>query len=144
MRQRSAAVCLLAALIGACAPAAPVGQPASTPRPASVASSAPAGTSPTPAAPPSAPRALSGIVTVEAGDNFFSVPQIMVMVGTTVVWRVVGQSAHDVRARDGSFASPLMGLGGTFTRTFTRPGRYSYFCTPHDGDGMAGGVDVVQ
>lgn len=80
--------------------------------------------------------------TVSLGEHFFDPPLLVVRVGTTVTWRWLGQQVHDVNARDGSFRSPLLGPGGTFSFTFTGPGRYPYFCEPHQGDGMVGEVDV--
>jgi plastocyanin len=97
--------------------------------------------SPTPG--PSGPRVLSGIASVDAGDHFYSPNEITVAVGTTVVWRVVGQNAHDIVARDRSFTSSALSFGGTFTVTFTTAGRVPYFCSIHEGDGMFGEVVVV-
>ena len=48
----------------------------------------------------------------------------------------------DVWAYDGSFHSPTMGPGSTFTHRFTKAGTYKYFCVPHYGDGMTGEVVV--
>ena len=86
---------------------------------------------------------MSGTVTVEMGDHFFSPNQLTVAVGTTIVWRVVGQNAHDVVARDRSFASSALNFGGTFAFTFAKAGRVPYFCSIHEGDGMLGEVVVV-
>ena len=80
--------------------------------------------------------------TVSLAEHFFDPALLTVKAGTTVTWRNVGQQTHDVNARDGSFHSPLLGPGGTFSYTFTTPGRYRYFCVPHEGDGMIGEVDV--
>src|SRR5438105_8365307 len=85
----------------------------------------------------------SGTVTVEMAEHFFSPSLVTVAVGTTVVWVVVGVQSHDVHARDHSFDSSLMAPGNTFKYTFTKPGKYPYFCQPHEGDGMFGEVDVV-
>lgn len=82
------------------------------------------------------------IATVSLAEHFFDPALLTVKVGTTVTWRNVGQQVHDVNARDGSFHSSLLGPGGTFSYTFTAPGRYPYFCVPHEGDGMIGEVDV--
>ena len=79
---------------------------------------------------------------VQLGEHYFDPSAITVKVGTTVVWRNVGQQTHDVHARDGSFDSPLLNPGNTFTFTFTKPGHYPYYCIPHEGDGMTGQVDV--
>jgi len=86
----------------------------------------------------------SGTVVIEAGDHFFSPSQLTVAVGTTVVWRIVGQNAHDITARDGSFASSALNFGSRFTYTYNKPGLYPYVCTLHEGDGMFAEIMVVD
>ncbi len=81
-----------------------------------------------------------GPILVSLAENYFVPPLVTVKSGTTVIWHNYGQQSHDVRARDGSFTSPLLPSGGVFTFTFTKPGKYRYFCTLH-GD-MIGEVDV--
>lgn len=140
---RLAIRCLLAGVTAACAATAPA--PVATPAPAVLATPAtvpPRTSAPTIAGTP-VPAIVSGTALVEAGDAFFSPAQLTVTVGTTVVWRIVGQSAHDVTARDGSFGSSALSFGSTFTHVFTAPGLYPYVCTIHAGDGMFGEVRVV-
>lgn len=84
----------------------------------------------------------SGPVTISLAEHYFDPSLITVTVGTTVIWRNVGQQSHDVNARDDSFHSGTLGPGMTFTYTFTKPGRYAYYCIPHEGDGMFGEVDI--
>lgn len=83
-----------------------------------------------------------GAVTISLAEHYFDPSLITVTVGTTVIWRNVGQQSHDVNARDDSFHSGTLGPGTTFAYTFTKPGRYAYYCIPHEGDGMFGEVDV--
>lgn len=86
------------------------------------------------------------IVDVGAGSGFaFDPPVIRVDAGTTVRWEWTGDGGdHDVVARDGTFSSSLKSTAGeTFEHTFTGSGTTLYFCTPHEGVGMKGGVDVV-
>jgi plastocyanin len=125
-------------LTAACGPAP--GQPAPT-----VATSAPvvATASATPA-PTASPTPTAAIATIEMGDNFFDPAQLTVKVGTTVTWKVVGQSTHDLAARDGSFANRTMSFGQTLSFTFTKAGRYPYVCMQHEGDGMVGEVTVIN
>lgn len=78
------------------------------------------------------------------GDHFFEPAQLTVKVGTTVTWKSVGQSTHDLAARDGSFKDPGMSFGQTYSYTFGRAGRYPYVCMQHEGDGMIGEVTVVD
>lgn len=66
---------------------------------------------------------------------------ITVPAGTTVVWVNKGKEEHTVTADDKSFDSGLRKTGGTFSRSFPQPGRYSYFCQPHPW--MKGTVQVV-
>ncbi|MGH2490695.1 MAG: cupredoxin domain-containing protein [Candidatus Limnocylindria bacterium] len=81
---------------------------------------------------------------IEMGDHYFDPSQLTVKVGTTVTWKSVGQSTHDLAARDGSFADPAMSFGQTFSYTFGRAGRYPYVCMQHEGDGMVGEVTVID
>lgn len=57
----------------------------------------------------------------EMGDNLFDSAQLTVKVGTTVTWTVVGQSTHDLAARDGSFVNRTMSFGQTFSFTSAGP-----------------------
>ena len=115
-------------------------QPAAT-----AATSAPAAAtaSATPA-PTASPTPTAAVATIEMGDNFFDPAQLTVKVGTTVTWKVVGQSTHDLAARDGSFANRTMSFGQSLSFTFTKTGRYPYVCMQHEGDGMVGEVTVID
>jgi len=117
----------------------------SQPAPTAVATTAPvaATASPTPA-PTASPTPPAAVATIDMGDNFFDPAQLTVKVGTTVTWKVVGQSTHDLAARDGSFVDRTMSFGQTFSFTFTRTGRYAYTCMQHEGDGMVGEVTVID
>jgi len=86
------------------------------------------------------PTTAAGQRTIEVllGDHFFDPQVLVVKVGTTVTWRN-SSGTHDVTARDGSFRSQP--LGDSFSYTFTRPGRYPYFCSNHAGE-MQGEVVV--
>ena len=129
------AVAVVAGLVAAaCASAAPA---AGTARPTQSVSAAPVT-----ATPASATSADDKTVVVQLGEHFFDPSSITVRVGTTVIWRNNGQQTHDIHARDGSFDSPLLNPGNTFTFTFTKPGLYPYYCIPHEGDGMIGQVEV--
>ena len=113
--------------------------------PAAPATTAPAlATASATAAPPALPSRTPSVAIIEMGDNFFDPAEITVKVGTTVTWKVVGQSTHDLAARDGSFANRTMTFGQTLSFTFTKAGRYAYVCTQHEGDGMVGVVTVVD
>jgi len=110
---------------------------AATTAPAAATASAPPTSTPSPT--PTVALAL-----IEMGDHFFDPAQLTVKVGTTVTWKSVGQSTHDLAARDGSFANGGMSFGQTFSFTFTKAGRFPYVCMQHEGDGMIGEITVVN
>ena len=90
------------------------------------------------------PTATAPLAVIEMGDNFFDPAQLTVKVGTTVTWKVVGQSTHDLAARDGSFVNNTMSFGQTFSFTFIKAGRFGYVCRQHEGDGMTGEITVID
>ena len=64
--------------------------------------------------------------------------------GDTVTWNFKGPSEHTATSNPGQpekFDSGLKGTGGTFAHTFTKPGKYQYFCRPHE-DFMKGTITV--
>jgi halocyanin-like protein len=69
---------------------------------------------------------------------------IVVSPGTTVRWEWTGKGGgHNVVALDGPFESELTNEAGhTFEYTFSEPGLFPYYCTPHRDLGMKGGVRV--
>ncbi len=56
---------------------------------------------------------------------------IEVAAGTTVEWRNDDPVAHTVTADDGSFRSPLIEPGRTWSHSFDKAGTFAYHCTPH-------------
>ena len=79
------------------------------------------------------------------GEHYFAPSTLRISVGTTVMWRMLGQQEHDVWSLDArdTFHSPTMGPGATYTHTFTKVGTFKYICIPHGGDGMYGEVIVI-
>lgn len=76
---------------------------------------------------------------VSIGNDFFSAPNIVVPVGTTVTWTWnSGAEQHNVTFSDAS--SGDRSGGATFTRQFTTAGTFTYRCTLHAG--MTGSVLV--
>ena len=72
--------------------------------------------------------------------NFeFQPKSITVRVGTTVIW-TNDQGTHTVKADDGSFTSPTLSSGKTFSHKFTKKGTYGYHCSFH---GSSGGHDMA-
>ncbi|WP_371872480.1 cupredoxin domain-containing protein [Mycobacterium paragordonae] len=65
-------------------------------------------------------------------DNFaFAPATLTVRAGGTVTWTNRDEEPHTVAASDGSFHSPGMGTGATFSRTFATPGTFEYVCSIH-------------
>lgn len=84
---------------------------------------------------------------VSIRDSEFQPQQITVKAGATVTWKNEGKMAHTVTADDGSFESPTLGAGKSFSQKFTEAGTYRYYCAFHggkDGDGMSGTVVVTR
>src|SRR5215467_3322841 len=69
--------------------------------------------------------------TVTIADMAFSPAIITVAVGTTVTWKNNDNMTHTVTADDKSYDSGNIGSGGSFTKTFSLAGTYSYHCTIH-------------
>jgi len=91
------------------------------------------------AAPPAAP-APAPIVHI---SNFRFGPQdLTVAAGTTVTWVNDDDETHNVTASDRSYRSPLLNTGGRFTRQYSAPGDYAYFCSLHPH--MTGRIHVVR
>jgi plastocyanin len=78
---------------------------------------------------------------VTVGDNFFSPQEDTVAAGGTVTWTWTGAAEHSVTFDDG-VASAVQD-SGSFSRTFTAAGLYTYFCSVHGRAVMAGDI-VVQ
>jgi halocyanin-like protein len=95
-----------------------------------------------------------GSVTVEvgAGSSQFQFAPGLVWIdpGTTVTFEWVGDLAHNVVPRsqpDGAGwegYDTLEGGGFTYEHTFETEGIYAYFCSPHEGNGMKGGIAVGE
>jgi len=70
--------------------------------------------------------------TAVAIQNFaFAPATLTVKVGTTVTWTNRDEEPHTVTAQNGTFRSPGMGTGATYSYTFTRAGSVDYLCTIH-------------
>lgn len=87
------------------------------------------------------PPPASGATTDVAVKNFsFSPEQVTVPVGGTVTWTNGDTTSHTITANDGSFDSGSKAGGGTFERTFSAAGTFTYFCAIHTS--MQGTVQV--
>lgn len=93
----------------------------------------PAASSPAPTTEMSvtAPAAPAGGNQVTIDGFAFAPVTLTVPVGTTVTWTNRDEEPHTVAASDGSFHSPGMGTGATFTHTFSTAGTFDYVCSIH-------------
>ncbi len=66
--------------------------------------------------------------------------RLTVPVGTKVTWINKDYQVHTVTSGTDLFDGGL-GMGGSFSYTFNKPGVYEYYCKPHRG--MAGEITVV-
>ena len=94
--------------------------------------------------------ALVATVHVTIRDHTF-VPHIVhVKPGQPIVWQNTDQDPHTVTSGsqnldDRRFASsPLIPDGETFTLRLARPGKYPYFCKPHQYQASMHGTIVVD
>ena len=67
--------------------------------------------------------------------------KIEISVGSTVEWKNNDPLPHTVTAADKSFDSGNIMPGQTWKHTFTKPGTYTFYCTPHP---FMKGVIVVR
>jgi plastocyanin len=87
--------------------------------------------------------AMAADQTVTVPDYRFAPSAVSIDVGDRVTWRFAGPSLHTSTSRPGQadrWNSGSEGPGGTFARTFTKPGRFNYICIPHPS--MTGVVTV--
>lgn len=69
--------------------------------------------------------------TVQTVISGFAFSPLTVARGAAVTWANRDPTDHDVTAVDGTFASPPLHEGGTFSARFDRAGTYAYRCTLH-------------
>jgi plastocyanin len=93
--------------------------------------------------------------TVQMTNAFeFDPPAVTIHAGDAVEWHNVSRFKHtvtaDPRLGDAAlppgaepFASGELQPGASFRRVLTVPGKYRYFCTPHEGVGMTGSITVL-
>ena len=79
---------------------------------------------------------------VSVVDNAFNPPSNTIMAGQTVTWTWNGNAAHNVTFDDASIGNSSTQSSGTFQKTFTQPGDYTYYCTIHGRSVMSGKVTV--
>ena len=84
-------------------------------------------------APPGPFASSDGDANVTVADNSFNAGNLSVPLGGRVTWRFVGPSVHNVTLAQGpeGFSSDRLRSGKTFTKQFTKPGTYRFFCELH-------------
>src|SRR3954452_22351815 len=78
--------------------------------------------------------------TVQITKNGFTPSATTVKVGDTVAWKNADTANHQVVADDGTFASPVLKPGESYSFTFQKSGKVNYrdsFATSHRGSGTA-------
>jgi plastocyanin/uncharacterized membrane protein YozB (DUF420 family) len=92
-------------------------------------------------------QAAQDEIVVPMVDFEFAPRDIVVPVGSTIVWVNQDSAPHTATADDGqAFGSDLLSLGQSFRFTATTVGEIPYFCDLHgfpNGEGMAGKIVVV-
>ncbi len=89
------------------------------------------------------PAEAFGSTIVVIRDFAFDPATVHVRTGTKVTWvncGPAGDESHTSTADQGSWDSPLLAPGATFTQSFANAGSFPYHCTPHPG--MRGTVTV--
>lgn len=82
------------------------------------------------------PLSLAGNADVSISGFAFNPAVSVVAAGTTVTWTNLDAFAHTTTSNIGSsdpWDSGSLGQGAIFTKTFTSPGSYGYFCAIHPG-----------
>jgi plastocyanin len=102
------------------------------------------GLTPTPAgtdASAAPPEAASGNVAVDISGFVFDAGSVSVAAGSTITWTNRDGAGHTVTADDGTFSSPTLQQGATFSQTFATAGTFNYHCAIHPR--MHGTVNVT-
>ncbi len=89
------------------------------------------------------PSEAFGTTIVIIRDFAFAPAQVRVRSGTKVTWvncEAPGTDSHTSTADAGSWTSPLLASGTTYTQEFATTGAFAYHCEPHPG--MMGTVTV--
>jgi plastocyanin len=82
---------------------------------------------------------------VAVSDYEFNARNVSIDVGDTITWNFVGPTEHTSSSNPGQpekWESGLKGVNATFTHTFSKPGKFQYFCQPHPY--MKGAITVGE
>ena len=89
---------------------------------------------------------IPGELAVPIANFSFNPGELVIPVGTTLVWTNQDGAPHTATSDDGVFGSDLLGNADAFSFTFDETGEFPYFCEIHGsagGFGMAGSINVV-
>jgi len=100
-----------------------------------------------------APNDVGALVTMTDGFEF-EPHAVTIHAGQAVEWRNGSRFKHTVTADPTlggaelpagakAFASPELQPGDSFRQVLTMPGKYRFFCMPHEGIGMTGEINVL-
>jgi len=80
-----------------------------------------------------APVSTQGDADVDVTDAGFSSGNLSIPLGSSVTWRFLGPQLHNVTLASGpeGFSSDRLVGGATFSKQFTKPGTYQFFCELH-------------
>ncbi|OMC54221.1 hypothetical protein A5747_17125 [Mycobacterium sp. IS-836] len=139
LRKQVVAAVAAGVVLAGCSSAPPAAQPSVTFGSGASATPGMPGMSgmPPASAAPTGSASATGSPAAAAGDevsidNFaFAPATLTVKVGSTVTWTNRDEEPHTVAASDGSFHSPGMGTGATFSHTFPTAGKFDYVCSIH-------------
>jgi plastocyanin len=84
-------------------------------------------------APASQPAAQAAAVAVKIDNFTFQPKELEIAVGTTVTWTNVDDVPHTATSKDDpqTFDSKALDTDEKFSFTFTKPGKYPYYCKVH-------------
>lgn len=91
------------------------------------------------ASPAASPAGTGETASVSIVDLAFNPPDLIVAIGTKVVWTNTGQIPHTVTGK--FYSSDILQPADTAEFVFTTAGTYSYICALHDG--MSGTITVA-
>ncbi len=89
--------------------------------------------------------AVAEVHEIEIKRMKFRTPELTVRVGDTVVWKNIEyRQYHSIWFEQLGEEEPIDYIfpGESYTRTFTRPGRFPYRCGPHEK--MSGVIEVIE
>ncbi|MEA2596309.1 MAG: hypothetical protein QOF01_2778 [Thermomicrobiales bacterium] len=92
---------------------------------------------------PTAEPPTGAVAEIAMVDDRFDPNRLEIAAGTTVTWVNMGGDWHSVAAYDGSFESPKIAPGETFSVRLDAPGVYQYICKHHGLQGMIGRINVT-